>query len=381
MPKVTSGTLRVDLANQTSSNRVYAYITGRAIDNNNALFLLRSDGKTPFYPSSPSAIGSNLPADIAISLGGPGNTIHCIIPRIAGGRIWFSVDQPLVFKLNPGPALVEPSVTNPTDPNININWSFAEFTYNSFQLFANITYVDFVGVPIALTLTGDGHPTQHVSGMRENGVDLVANGLRAQEAKDGRKWSALIVQSGGRNLRVLSPNNVHMANPDLFKNYWDPYVDQVWNHYRSVDVAINTQAGYGNVRGRVANNNQLAFQGAGGFNRPSAMDIFSSNTGPFATGSNQERNTVIPRLAAAFNRSTLLLSNNHPNGVRADQYYKNPITNHYSRIVHETNLDKKGYGFPYDDVTPDGGEGQEGAVASGNPTLFTLTVGGRNAHT
>jgi hypothetical protein len=36
---------------------------------------------------------------------------------------------------------------------------------------------------------------------------------------------------------------------------------------------------------------------------------------------------MIPRLAAAFNRSTLLVSNQNPNGVNPGQYYKNPVTN------------------------------------------------------
>jgi hypothetical protein len=55
------------------------------------------------------------------------------------------------------------------------------------------------------------------------------------------------------------------------------------------------------------------------FPKPTAADIFSSNSGPFATGSNAETNTIIPRLAAAFNRSTLLLSNETPNGTNASQ--------------------------------------------------------------
>ena len=53
---------------------------------------------------------------------------------------------------------------------------------------------------------------------------------------------------------------------------------------------------------------------------------------------------------------------------------------HYARILHSTNLDGKGYAFPYDDVTPDGGVPQEGAVVSGSPTLMSLAVGGNSAY-
>jgi len=108
-----SGTLNIGLNNSTGSNTVYAYITGQAINNNNALFLLQSDGKTPYYPSNPSSDGAPLSANCAIALGGIGSTINVTIPYIAGGRIWFCVNNTLTFFLNPGstgPGLVEPSV-------------------------------------------------------------------------------------------------------------------------------------------------------------------------------------------------------------------------------------------------------------------------------
>lgn len=56
------------------------------------------------------------------------------------------------------------------------------------------------------------------------------------------------------------------------------------------------------------------------------------------------------------------------------------MTKHYARIVHAANLDNTGYAFPYDDVTPDGGAPQEGAVFSYSPASFTVAVGGANAY-
>ena len=53
--------------------------------------------------------------------------------------------------LNPGPGLVEPAVANPSDPNAAIQWDFCEFTWNAAQLFVNISYVDFVSLPVGLT--------------------------------------------------------------------------------------------------------------------------------------------------------------------------------------------------------------------------------------
>jgi len=39
-------------------------------------------------------------------------------------------------------------------------------------------------------------------------------------------------------------------------------------------------------------------------------------------------------------------------------------------------VDGRGYAFPYDDVTPDGGHNQCGAVMDGSPQLFTVAFGG-----
>ena len=98
--------LNVALQNQTTSSTVYAYITGQAINNNNALVLLQADGKSLYYPTSPSSNGSQLAVDCGIRLGAPGSNTVVTIPQIAGGRIWFCVGGPLTFLLNPGPGLV-----------------------------------------------------------------------------------------------------------------------------------------------------------------------------------------------------------------------------------------------------------------------------------
>jgi hypothetical protein len=51
-------------------------------------------------------------------------------------------------------------------------------------------------------------------------------------------------------------------------------------------------------------NKQLVIDGI----PPSTGDIFSCSTGPFAWGANAEANCIVPRLAVAFNRGTLLTS-------------------------------------------------------------------------
>lgn len=217
---------------------------------------------------------------------------------------------------------------NESDPNINTKFGFAEFTFNAAQVFANISYVDFVGEPIALTLEDTSGATQHVSGLPSGGLHTIANGLTAQSNKDGQRWSSLIVnRSDGQLLRILSPNSGILLQPSLFSNYWTNYVTNVFARYSRSSLTIDTQASYGNVQGVVDSTGGVNFGAGSSFPRPSAADIFSCSTGPFATGSNAEANTIIPRLAAAYNRSTLLLSSNQPDGVGYKQYYQNATTN------------------------------------------------------
>lgn len=379
LAEAAPGTLRLALQNKSNSGNVYAYITGLALERNNTPLFVQADGQSIYYPTAPSDIQQPLQADVAIPLGAPGNTVSVTIPKIAGGRIWFSIDAKLTFLLNPGPAVVEPSVTNPSDPNYNLNWTFCEFTYNDTQLFANISYVDFVSIPIALSLTNAQGNTQTVPGMGPDGFNTLVNELRAQSQRDGRPWDQLIYETNGRPLRILSPNNLLVGNGAAWDGYWDAYINAVWDKYRNEDITINTQAAAGNLTGRVQGN-ELQLGEAGSFNAPTARDIFTCSTGPFATGSNQARNAVIPRLAAAFNRSILLNTpgNQFPNGSNPSQYYKDlETTNHYSKLVHSVQKDGRGYAFPYDDVVPDGGQDVAGTLFDGNPTLFTIAVGGQ----
>ena len=268
-------------------------------------------------------------------------------------------------------------MTNPTDPNINIMWDFCEFTWNSGQMYANISYVDFVSIPIALDLANTSGGTQHVSGMNSSGLNTVCSGLTSQNAADGVGWNKLIVQRNGANLRALSPNNGIITQSGLFSGYFDPYVNSVWSKYSSTNLTLNTQGQWGDLTGNVSGGNLVI--GGISYYKPSTADIFSSSSGPFAfTG--VEQGDITARLAAAFNRTTLLIDTEQPNGENPANYYKNSITNHYARILHATNLDGKGYAHPYDDVAPIGGADQSGYVSDPNPKVMTVTVGGGNAY-
>jgi hypothetical protein len=380
-------TLNVGLYNSTNSSQVYAYITGLTGSLFNTVFLLESDGQTIYYPSNPTSNGTPLSANCAIALGGPGTTTNVTIPYVAGGRIWFCIGSTITFLLNPGsggPGLVEPSVSNTSDPNYALSWDFCEFSYNSSQIYANISYVDFVCLPIALTLTSTTGAVSHVGGLPSNGLTTITNNLIAQNNTDGAGWDQLIINLNGSVLRVLSPTNGIVFNSSLFENYWTNYISSVWSKYISTPLTIDTQASWGVVQGYTSNDRtSITFSGIGSFTKPAAVDIFGAASGAFAAQggpNNAELLNIGARLDAAFNRSTLLIDADQPDDEEASTYYTNSITNHYARIVHAANVDGRGYCFPYDDVTPTGGADQSGYVADATPANFWVTVGGGNAY-
>ena len=375
--------LKIALKNDSDHPTLHAYVTGLAIQHNNARCLLKSVGHDLYFPSEPPEILSPLEEDCAIPLGPPGNTVHISIPQIAGGRIWIAEGH-LTFLLNPsgdptGPALVEPSVLNPSDVNAGVNFGFCEFTLNDAQLYANISYVDFVPrIPIAISLQRVNGEVQHVAGMAPDGLDRLAEDMGEQSRKDGQPWEKLVVNRDGRNLRILNATHGNAVGAN-FDGYFEKHIDEVWHHYShgtGRKMRINTQAASGIVEGHINKRGDLVIAGEH-FSKPTTADVLGCNSGPFTTGPSATRNAIIPRLAAAFVRSSLLDAEEQPS--HPSTFYKREPTNHYARLVHEHNVDGKGYAFAYDDVQMDGGEDQSGKVNAGDPDVFTVSVGGKSA--
>jgi len=316
-------------------------------------------------------------ADYSIQLGASGSaaTTFTLLDYVIGGRVWFSVGKKIQFFVNPGavPGLVQPGFTS-SDPNWLTNWTFCEFTYNSANLYANISYVDMVALPVSMATTGSGG-AQSVSPLPSGALASIASGLQAQHAVDGAPWDKLVAtDSSGAALRILAPSH----SPVDFGGYWTNYLNSVWSYYQSHTLTINGQGGIGSYSGTVSGDT-LVFSGLNTngvpFTKPSAVDIFGCASGPLYNSGGDARGAVAARLAAALNRSSLLVSggNNQPDGVSPAGYYTDATTNHYARLVHK--YATVGYAFPYDDVGPTGAAPVDGHLQDGAPTSWTIALG------
>ncbi|KAI1171090.1 glycoside hydrolase family 64 protein [Nemania sp. FL0916] len=375
-----SGALPISIVNNFDSG-MYMYVTGR--DSAGLPCLLGANGQYVYPQADSSGVPQEIVANIALPLSNKGSTTQITLPQaLISARIWIAHGQLKFYTVKDGngnSAIVEPSAANPSDPSAGVQWGFIEFNYDGTTIYANISFVDFVGIPLGMGLTLAGGQQQIVMGLQGGSVNNICNDVKAQTAADGKVWDQLCVQSSsGQALRVLSPNLYVSANPSQFPIYYDDYVNQVWSKYSSQDLTINTQSGAGNVACRVSNN-QLSCAGDNrAYPKPVTSDIWGCNSGPFAIigSDNDVHRAVVPRLCAAFTRSTLLLSggNVQPSLGQGSYYTVNP-TNHYSRIVHKYETNGIGYAFSYDDVNPDG-QNAAGVVSGSNPTNLKISVGG-----
>lgn len=356
-----------------------AYLTG--LDENGAVVFVRADGSI-VYPSSggsgtPVPIGQDVKIDLAA-----GQALDMTLPiSMTSGRIYFSAGE-LTFAVVATPigeGIVQPAPNNPADPSAGINWGFVELTLlPDGTLYANISYVDFLGLPLGMVLTVNGGETQSAFGVGAGAVNSVCAALQAQSSADGRPWSALCLGGDNGPVRALSPTAYTDIDSQGFLTYWDSYVNEVWAKYTAQDLVLDTQTDAGAINCRVSGDAMNCEGDNRAYFKPTAKDIWGCDGGPFGklSGDNGIHLAVIPRLCAAFVRSTLLLAGGEVQpSLGQDNYYLVDPTNHYSRIVHENEVDGKGYAFAYDDVNPSGTENASGTVAHGSPNTLTVYIG------
>ena len=373
--------LPIRLFNNFRNSTVKAYITG--LDRNGKVFFFLSDGSLVY----PDAKGSRLPVkvleDVGIRLPVRSESLKIKLPSyIRSGRIYFSTDDLKFFvvDLGGGNSLVQPSVTNLRDPNADVNWGFVELTYIDNLLYANISYVDLVGLVLGMALDDGNGNKQTTAGLEADAVVKICDELSKQRKQDNYNWTSLcIADTAGSPIRVLSPGNQHVVDPRIFGNYWKSYVDHVWDKYTTSDLTINTQSKLGRTKCRVINQKLKCTGLDREFAKPNDEDIWGCNTGPFSLSKADSllNIAIVPRLCAGLVRSTLLLDggSTQPSLGQASYYTVSP-TNHYSRIIHKYEVDGKGYAFSYDDVNPDNDEDASGVVSSDNVHLLTIHVGG-----
>ncbi|KAF4547251.1 Hypothetical protein D9617_50g044300 [Elsinoe fawcettii] len=306
--------------------------------------------------------------------------------HFSAARLWLS-EGPLSFAMvkpedSLQTVLVEPSALANDEESRNKNWGFVEATYTDEDgLFANLSFVDFLGMAIGMVLESADRPMQSVKGPSVVAIEEICRQLSAKAAADHQPWDGLCVyDESGRAVRVLSPNSYMALHPNAFFDYWTQYINEVWTRFEQPgkELSIDTQGQAGIVRCSVKLGVLICDGDNRSYQRPSAQDIFGCSSGPFAVlpGDNAVHDAVAPRLCAAVQRTTLLLplGDTQPYEDYSDFYGTSP-TNWYSSFVHAALSDARGYTFPYDDVAPSNGSDLAGIITSIDPEKWIITLG------
>lgn len=366
--------------NFTGSYALNAYVTG--VDTDGNWVLLQSDG-TWYHPlpGGKSGIPERITADIAIPIGQKGNTTKIDLSGyISSGRIWVAVGSlsfSTVIDDSGTITLIQPSILDP--PNRTATWGFAELTYSERNgLFVNLSYVDFVGLALGISVESADGTIQRVHGLSPGAMASICSQLKQSSTSD-QPWSELCeTDHTNRIRRIVSPSTYISSNPMAFQGYYTSYVQSVWTQYSNRGLTINTQGPAGYVQCTTSGDVLTCDGDNRDYKMPTTADIFSCSSGPFLiqAGDNDIHQAVVPRLCAAFQRTVLSVEGGdvQPN-VNSNLYYRTSPTNYYSKLVHDYEPDRKGYAFPYDDVNPTG-EDESGIIASTSPKLLTVTVNG-----
>lgn len=210
------------------------------------------------------------------------------LPKITSGRMFLSVGSPTYIKTF-DTGFAGPSLTNPSDPNVDVYYDFVEFTVDNAGYHGNVTRVD-----------GFGFPIQHRLVNKAGNFDQTVGELES-ETRAG--------------LFAKYQNEV----PAAFKSLATAQAP-----YRIIAPIHGSFAAGG------ANANYFA-----GYSGYSTQDILRCD-GALTNA----------QACAAINRHVYTDSNWNIVG----NYYKATPANYYAKFWHDHSINGLAYGFAYDDV-------------------------------
>jgi hypothetical protein len=339
--------LSLTIANQSGRGPLWTYVVGTNLATGQQC-RLSADGA--LVPVSEADNGPDGYTDYAIDVSGS-RTLS--LPQGMSGRIYVAIGEKLKFRCNPGNALAYPAGWVQADPNYPVLHDCAEFTYDGAGMHCNITMVDMLSVPMEISLSGAAQ--QKTGRLKDGGRAAVFSALASTPG-----FENLVIG----DLRVIAPG--HGLDAGRFaSDYFAGLIDEVWNHYRSTTMTVT--AGARTFTGSVQGEQFVFDGGVRAFTKPSTRDVLFCD-GALAAPNDGVTGPVAATLGAGFNRGVLTATGDQP--VRdAGTYYRTPVTNHYSRIMHENTVDGKAYGFAFDDVCEHASYIEDPA-----PTSMTLTV-------
>jgi hypothetical protein len=357
-PPPASNLLPVTVTNQTGRpESVHLYVLGVDLATGKLGYVNRDGAFTPW--TGGQAVPVPAP-DVAIPGPADGDRTTIRIPKNLSGRLYMSFGRKLDFRLSTD-GLVQPAPWAGGDPNRDVLFDWSEFTLNDAGLWLNSSQVDMFAVPHEVNVQGGDGRTLRTGTLKPGGRQRVIDEIRKQPGFE----KTVHTRADGTVLRVLAPGKA--ADAGLFSaTYLDPYIAKAWAAYAGRTLTVVPFGDRPDTRffGRTSGD-VMHFTDAGGrtvasFTRPSTANVWGCD-GALAAPNDQVVGPIARTLCAALHRGTLGTLDTQPSGTAAD-FYRESLTNHYSRLIHENMADGRAYGFAFDDV-----QAQESLVHSGDP--------------
>lgn len=344
-------------------DQVYVYVLGTSLSTGRQGY---ADANGAFHPWPEAGDTPVSAPDAAIPGPAHGRSLTLRLPKLSG-RVYFSYGRKLDFRLS-GDGLVQPAPQNPSDPNRDTLFNWAEYTLNDSGLWLNSTQVDMVSAPYAVGLMRSDGSVVRTGRLKPGGYHAFFEDLRNRP--DG--WGDLVqTRADGTVLRALSPGH-GVTSGLLPADVTDGYVDRVWDKYTgsALTVAPFSDRPHVKYHGRVSGDTMNFTDDAGrfvtAFEKPDADSVFNCHK-LLDAPNDSVRGPISRTLCAGYNRGTLLDGTVEPDSPSAATAESG--TNLYARGLHSHMADGKAYAFAFDDVG-----NQEPLVHDAAPRRAYLTL-------
>lgn len=223
---------------------------------------------------------------------------------------------------------------------------FIEFTQNDAGWFGNTTQVDAFVIPLTIEVF-DADGTSKKVGISESRTHL----FEAFKKETPKEFHSCV--EGFQ--RIVSPAAADFGAGKAHADYFDRYIDQVWQTYAT---ETKTPGGW---TGKVVD-------GALTFTPPNGGKSLTCPRKP--TSDEAFRGTGVlsqlPEFCAAINRHVLADPADWHNPSR---YYLASPANFYAKFWHDHSINGKAYGFCYDDVNQ-----QDSLIHAAKPVKVVVTL-------
>lgn len=307
------------------------------------------------------------------------------IDPINSARILFSVGSPMYIKVvvdgNGQIGYAGANIENPTDPNLDVYFDFGEMAIlpkdrDDRGIFVNTTRVDHFGFPLQLRVQGLGGYDETVG---EKVAELTRDQVFSRFIERVPFEFRHLAQAPYAPYRIVAPAHGGFNTGQVHGYYLQPYIDAVWNRYRSQDLVFTLQ-NLGTFSGRVYGDTFLFTGGHqdGVFHvngKPDTQMVLlgaglladAANAAPEDIGTQLQ---IQAQVTAAFNRHVIESPGQWYDA--ASHYPAGQPANWYAWFWHQGDIahHNLAYGFSYDDVG-----GHSPSLHTDSPTTVTYTIG------